>query len=112
MILTQAIREIYPSVDFEVDVVVRDDGDGVVYIAYWGLPDPQPSEAELTLAWLSVLSKKAIEEENQVAIEQAAKAAKDLHELLEGGDWTLGEVKQILKGVLDRLDFLDFLLTR
>lgn len=107
MILTQAISELFPGVDFEENVWVRDEGDGVEYIAYWGLVAPQPSEAELASAWLSVVAKRAVADADRVAREEVAKDARDLHELLKGVDWTLEEVKQIVSGILDRLDFLE-----
>lgn len=111
MILSQAIKELFPGVDFENDVVLRDDGDGVVYIAIWALPVPRPSETELAGAWLSVLAKKAIAEADRVAREKVNDDAKDLHELmkLKETDWTLEEIRQIVSGILERLDFLDFL---
>ena len=35
------------KVDFVNDVLLQDDGDGIVYIAKWNLDTPQPTQAQL-----------------------------------------------------------------
>ena len=35
------------KVDFVNDVLLQDDGDGIVYIAKWNLDIPQPTQAQL-----------------------------------------------------------------
>jgi hypothetical protein len=35
------------EVDFKNDVILQDDGDGIVYIKEWNLDTPQPSQEQL-----------------------------------------------------------------
>jgi len=35
------------EVDFHKDVILQDDGDGVVYIHQWNVPEEQPTEEQL-----------------------------------------------------------------
>ena len=35
------------DIDFRSDVILQDDGDGIVYIAKWNLDTPQPTQAQL-----------------------------------------------------------------
>ena len=35
------------KVDFQKDVLLQDDGDGVVYIKEWNVPEAQPTEEQL-----------------------------------------------------------------
>jgi len=35
------------EVDFRKDVILQDDGDGVVYIHQWNVPEEQPTEEQL-----------------------------------------------------------------
>ena len=35
------------EVDFHKDVILQDDGDGVVYIAEWNVAEAQPTDAQL-----------------------------------------------------------------
>lgn len=46
MNLAEVIRYQYDNVEFDENIVLRDDGDGV-YIAKWNLSDPEPSISEL-----------------------------------------------------------------
>lgn len=46
--LAQRILTIYPDADLMNTIIVQDDSDGNgAYIAKWGDPRPQPSDAEL-----------------------------------------------------------------
>jgi XkdW protein len=49
MILSNALKQLFPAADPLRDYVVQDDGVGV-YIAAWRLPDPQPTPAQLQAA--------------------------------------------------------------
>ena len=35
------------DIDFQSDVILQDDGDGVVYISEWNLDTPQPTQEQL-----------------------------------------------------------------
>ena len=41
------IQYVGSEVDFKNDVILQDDGDGVVYIAEWNLDIAQPTQAQL-----------------------------------------------------------------
>lgn len=45
--LVDALKTNYLEINFESECILRDDGDGVVYIAAWNRPEPQPDEATL-----------------------------------------------------------------
>jgi len=107
MILSQALGELFPSANFEEDIILRDDGDGVVYVFLWNLADQQPSEAVLDSAWESFLQRRGDKEAERALAEQKASDARKIHEGLEGQDWSTSEIKSIIVGVLDRLDRLD-----
>jgi hypothetical protein len=49
MELQTVLAYLYPDARPEVDYRLQDDGDGP-YIAAWGLPEPEPGEAELSAA--------------------------------------------------------------
>ncbi|MDP2431264.1 MAG: XkdW family protein [Pseudomonadota bacterium] len=51
MILAATLLHLYPGLDLHAAVVLHDDGDGIVYIAQWHDPRPQPTPAELEAAW-------------------------------------------------------------
>ena len=44
---SKIIQYIGSEVDFKNDVILQDDGDGVVYIAEWNLDTPQPTQEQL-----------------------------------------------------------------
>jgi len=48
--ITDALRQIYPTIDLNADVLVQDDGDGE-YIAEWNYDQPQPTAEELDAAY-------------------------------------------------------------
>jgi hypothetical protein len=51
--LAERILAIYPDADMEKTIIVQDDGDGNgPYVARWGDPRPQPTDAELTAVLL------------------------------------------------------------
>lgn len=43
------LKKTYPNIDFLNNVILRDDGNGP-YIFYWGIGQPQPTEAEINAA--------------------------------------------------------------
>jgi len=44
---TKIIKYLDREVDFDKDVVLQDDGDGVVYIKEWNVDEAQPTEEQL-----------------------------------------------------------------
>lgn len=68
MNITQAIQEMYPSLEPGRDFLVRDDGKGP-YLAEWNNPNPRPTNAQLAEAWFRVAVKRKAAEftERQVA---------------------------------------------
>lgn len=46
MHISDILRFKYPLANYLTDIILRDDGDGV-YISYWGLPDPCPTDSDL-----------------------------------------------------------------
>tara|TARA_R100000963_G_C4543718_1_gene39708 strand:+ start:172 stop:489 length:318 start_codon:yes stop_codon:yes gene_type:complete len=44
---SKIIKYLERKVDFTKDVILRDNGDGVVYIAEWNVAEAQPTDAQL-----------------------------------------------------------------
>jgi hypothetical protein len=60
MNIALAIMHIYPNANPLIDFIVQDDSDGNgPYIAAWNIPDPQPTEEELTAAWTAYEAAEA-----------------------------------------------------
>lgn len=49
MEIWKGLAQLFPAARPFIDYEIRDDGDGA-YIASWHLPDPQPTEEQLTAA--------------------------------------------------------------
>ena len=47
MKINEILQLKYPNANFRKDIILRDDGDGVIYIAEWNLSDPRPTQADL-----------------------------------------------------------------
>lgn len=56
--LSNALKHLFPGIDFLTDVVLQDNGNGP-YIAKWNLADPQPTEQALIDAELDGLKSIA-----------------------------------------------------
>lgn len=70
MKLNEILVTKYPDANFRDDIVLHDDGDGVVYIAQWNISDPEPTKEQLDL-WAQEL-----ELENEQRMARMARAAK------------------------------------
>jgi len=46
MMLSAALKYIYPDIDFRKDCILQDDGDGV-YVRSWIRPDPIPTQEQI-----------------------------------------------------------------
>jgi len=57
----------YPNANFRVggDIVLQDDGDGVVYIAQWDMNTPQPTEKELA-QWAIDLEPLYVKQQKEI----------------------------------------------
>lgn len=80
MNISLAISQLFPEADPLTDFLVSDQGDGQ-FIADWNLPDPQPTEDELRVAWEAHLNKPVQPTED----EMNALAIMELAELILGG---------------------------
>ena len=47
MKINEILRLKYPDVNFRKDIILRDDGDGVIYIKEWNLKEPKPTQETL-----------------------------------------------------------------
>lgn len=76
------------KVDFVNDVLLQDDGDGIVYIAKWNLDTPQPTDAQL-----DALETQANEyEENLITSKETNKAS--AKQKLQDLGLTVDEIKE------------------
>lgn len=107
MILSQALQYLYPDADLDADIIVADDGDGIAYIHTWNMPGPRPSETVIEAAWWEVLQRQSEEDVAMMVTEEKAQDAKDFHEVIKEEIWTPEETIKIIKGLLDRLDYLE-----
>lgn len=58
MNLALALRHLFPNADATRDFIVTNDR-GVQAVAQWNLPEPQPTDAQLTEAWTAVQATQA-----------------------------------------------------
>lgn len=65
MDIAKIIRLKYPDVNFQTDVILQDDGNGI-YIKEWNLDVPKPTENDL-LDWETEVADKIVFEENKLA---------------------------------------------
>ncbi|ULO09680.1 hypothetical protein H1230_13420 [Paenibacillus sp. 19GGS1-52] len=60
MNIAQVIMHLYPTANQMIDFMVQDNSDGNgPFIAFWNLPEPQPTETELQAAWEAYLEEQA-----------------------------------------------------
>lgn len=67
-----ALQQIYPDLTIEqilFDIVFKDDGDGVVYIANWPYAHPQPTIAEVEAAWDTWMAGELPREKGRISLE-------------------------------------------
>lgn len=70
-ILYKGLKQIYPQADFMREIVLQDDSDGKgAYIAQWHLAIPQPTEADIQVAY-----EAAIQTEQQAETEKQTRMA-------------------------------------
>ena len=85
------------EVDFRKDVILQDDGDGVVYIKEWNVAEVQPTEEQL-----DALESQAetLENNNQVIntrIKEYGSTAEQLEYIVENGVEAFIEKQQQIK---------------
>ena len=85
------------EVDFTKDVILQDDGDGVVYIKEWNVAEVQPTEEQL-----DALESQAetLENNNQVIatrIKEYGTTAEQLEYIVENGVQAFIEKQQQIK---------------
>jgi hypothetical protein len=87
--LEQALKYMFPSIDFIGDVILQDDGNGA-YIAYWGLDVPQPTQAELEAAYSDWRAKMDAKE----AAQKALNVTDRMRAIVEQGFAFMGELSE------------------
>ena len=61
MNIATAIQFLFPTAINGIDYEVRNDGDGQ-FIALWNIESPEPTNDELSVAWVEYMKKKKIDE--------------------------------------------------
>lgn len=101
----RCIEKIFPDavdgVDFEV--VDNSDGKGIV-IVEWNLPDPQPTEAELNTAWVTVeddIAREGIKRQLADTDKDLPRALEDLIDLqISKGQFLMTDLPQSVQNKL------------
>ncbi len=55
--LAMCLEYLFPGAVPDLDYEIRDEGGGP-YIAWWELPEPEPTQAELEAAWIPALKEQ------------------------------------------------------
>jgi hypothetical protein len=85
---SKIIQHVGSEVDFKNDVILQDDGNGIVYIAEWNLDTPQPTQEQL-----DALETQANEyEENLITNRENNKAS--VKQKLQDLGLTVDEIKE------------------
>ena len=85
---SKIIQHVGSEVDFKNDVILQDDGNGIVYIAEWNLDTPQPTQEQL-----DALETQANEyEENLITNRENNKAS--AKQKLQDLGLTVDEIKE------------------
>ena len=82
--------------DLKNDYVLRDDGDGVVYVSEWKSAQPQPSEAEIEAAhaeWQAEFDSQEYARNRQAEYPEIGDQLDMLWHAIDTGDWTAAKVK-------------------
>ena len=85
---SKIIQHVGSEVDFKNDVILQDDGNGIVYIAEWNLDTPQPTQEQL-----DALETQANEYEENLITNRENKKASAKQKLQDLG-LTVEEIKE------------------
>ena len=102
MKLGETLRYMFPDADFKEDIIVRDRGNGP-FIEHWGLPDPQPTQAELQAAYDQLLIDRQLRADTEQQVRDEANTARtQLRTLLDlpNNQWTQNDVIRSIKFII------------
>lgn len=106
MILSNALRYLFPDANPLRDWIVQNDGDGP-YIAVWNLPDAQPTEAELQAASDAYDAAKAQADADAAELRTRVRTTAQSAVGVIITDLTAGQVRALLAVLLWKAGALD-----
>jgi len=91
--IAQTLKALYPGIDFEVDCILVEDGNGP-RIAKWLRAEKQPTIAEIEAAWPAVQAalaqaaqeKQAADDQQKSGIDEAKRAYARLQTIIDNAD--------------------------